>query len=216
MVARITTFAFDGVEAQPVDVQVQLSGGQVAFMIVGLPDKAVGESRERVRAAFAALGLALAISGCSDSGSETARLERRIEELSRDLRQARAETQRGNERVIAALQEHFAQGTGFTAPASPGGAGVAVDPARGMAASKALQAAQVAMSERKSSVPLTGDPDRDFLAQMIPHHEGAIEMSKVLLKDGVRPEVRRLAQEIIAHQQGEIEMMRRWVEAISK
>jgi uncharacterized protein (DUF305 family) len=38
----------------------------------------------------------------------------------------------------------------------------------------------------------------------------------VLLKDGVRPEVRRLAQEIIAHQQGEIEMMRRWVEAISK
>lgn len=59
MVARITTFAFDGVEARPVDVQVQLSGGQVNFMVVGLPDKAVGESRERVRAAFAALGLAL-------------------------------------------------------------------------------------------------------------------------------------------------------------
>lgn len=59
MVARITTFAFDGVEAQPVDVQVQLAGGQVTFMIVGLPDKAVGESRERVRAVFAALGLAL-------------------------------------------------------------------------------------------------------------------------------------------------------------
>ncbi|MDP1556255.1 MAG: ATP-binding protein, partial [Hyphomonas sp.] len=59
MVARITTFAFDGVEAQPVDVQVQLAGGQVTFMVVGLPDKAVGESRERVRAAFAALGLAL-------------------------------------------------------------------------------------------------------------------------------------------------------------
>ena len=165
---------------------------------------------------LAALGLALAIAGCSDSGSDAARLERRIEELSRDLRQARAETQRGNERVIAALQEHFAQGTGFTAPASPGGAGVAMDPARGMEASKALQAVHVAMSERMSSVPLTGDPDRDFLAQMIPHHEGAIEMSKVLLKDGVRPEVRRLAQEIIAHQQGEIEMMRRWVEAISK
>ncbi|MFN3911387.1 YifB family Mg chelatase-like AAA ATPase [Hyphomonas sp.] len=59
MVARITTFAFDGVEAQPVDVQVQLAGGQVTFQIVGLPDKAVGESRERVRAAFASLGLAL-------------------------------------------------------------------------------------------------------------------------------------------------------------
>ena len=57
---------------------------------------------------LAALGLALAISGCSDSGSEAARLERRIEELSRELRQARAETQRGNERVIAALCDELA------------------------------------------------------------------------------------------------------------
>ena len=60
MVARITTFAFEGIEAQPVDVQVHMAGGnQPAFMIVGLPDKAVGESRERVRAAFSAIGLAL-------------------------------------------------------------------------------------------------------------------------------------------------------------
>ncbi len=165
---------------------------------------------------IATLALSVMLAGCSDSGSETARLERRIDDLSRDLRQARAETQRGNERVIAAMQEHFAQGMGISAPAAPGGASVEIDRAQGMEASKALQAAHVAMSERMSSVPLTGDPDRDFLAQMIPHHEGAIDMSKVLLKDGVRPEVRRLAQEIIAHQQGEIEMMRRWVEAISK
>lgn len=59
MAARITTFAFDGVEAQPVDVQVQVVGGLSHFSIVGLPDKAVAESRERVRAACAALGLAL-------------------------------------------------------------------------------------------------------------------------------------------------------------
>lgn len=59
MVCRVTTFAFEGVEAKPVDVQVQLTGGNPNFFIVGLPDKAVGESRERVRAAFAALGLAL-------------------------------------------------------------------------------------------------------------------------------------------------------------
>jgi magnesium chelatase family protein len=59
MVARITTYAFDGVEAVPVDVQVQVSGGSPYFGIVGLPDKAVAESRERVRAAFAAIGLAL-------------------------------------------------------------------------------------------------------------------------------------------------------------
>ena len=53
MVSRITTFAFLGVEAKPVDVQVQMSGGNPYFAIVGLPDKAVGESRERVRAAGA-------------------------------------------------------------------------------------------------------------------------------------------------------------------
>ncbi|MEO1659623.1 MAG: YifB family Mg chelatase-like AAA ATPase [Pseudomonadota bacterium] len=60
MISRITTFAFEGIEAKPVDVQVHMAGGnQPAFMIVGLPDKAVAESRERVRAAFSAIGLAL-------------------------------------------------------------------------------------------------------------------------------------------------------------
>ena len=59
MVSRITTFAFEGVEAKPVDVQVQMSGSNPHFTIVGLPDKAVGESRDRVRAAFTSLGLAL-------------------------------------------------------------------------------------------------------------------------------------------------------------
>ena len=59
MVARVTTYAFEGVKARPVDVQVQLASGMANFMIVGLADKAVAESRERVRAAFAAIGLAL-------------------------------------------------------------------------------------------------------------------------------------------------------------
>uniref|UniRef100_UPI003BAA4441 YifB family Mg chelatase-like AAA ATPase n=1 Tax=Stappia sp. TaxID=1870903 RepID=UPI003BAA4441 len=59
MVSRVTTVAFQGIEAKPVDVQVQIGPGQVAFTIVGLPDKAVGESRERVRAALLASGLAL-------------------------------------------------------------------------------------------------------------------------------------------------------------
>lgn len=59
MVARVATVAFEGVEARRVDVEVQLTSGVVAFIVVGLGDKAVGESRERVRAAFAGLGLAL-------------------------------------------------------------------------------------------------------------------------------------------------------------
>ena len=59
MTTRITTVAFLGIDAVPVDVQVQISPGIPKFNIVGLPDKAVGESRERVRAALIASGLAL-------------------------------------------------------------------------------------------------------------------------------------------------------------
>jgi magnesium chelatase family protein len=59
MVARVSTVAFEGVEARPVDVQVHIAGGAVAFTVVGLGDKAVAESRERVRSALIASGLAL-------------------------------------------------------------------------------------------------------------------------------------------------------------
>jgi magnesium chelatase family protein len=59
MVARVSTVAFLGIKAVPVDVQVHISSGMVAFTVVGLPDKAVAESRERVRAALSACGLAL-------------------------------------------------------------------------------------------------------------------------------------------------------------
>lgn len=59
MVARIKTVAFQGIEVQGIDVEVQIASGLPAFTVVGLPDKAVGESRERVRAALHALGLAL-------------------------------------------------------------------------------------------------------------------------------------------------------------
>ena len=57
--ARIRSFAFSGIEAMPVEVQVQISSGLPAFLVVGLPDKAVGEARERVRAALTAMGLSL-------------------------------------------------------------------------------------------------------------------------------------------------------------
>jgi len=59
MVARVNTVAFEGVEARDVSVQVQLSPGVPAFAVVGLGDKAVAESRERVRSALTAIGLAL-------------------------------------------------------------------------------------------------------------------------------------------------------------
>ena len=56
MIANIKTVAFQGVDVLDVDVQVQMASGMPAFSIVGLPDKAVAESRERVRAALHALG----------------------------------------------------------------------------------------------------------------------------------------------------------------
>jgi magnesium chelatase family protein len=59
MVARIHTVAFQGIDVLDVDVQVQITQGLPMFSVVGLPDKAVAESRERVRASLAAMGLAL-------------------------------------------------------------------------------------------------------------------------------------------------------------
>lgn len=59
MFSRLNTVAFQGVDVITIDVQAQVSSGMPNFMVVGLPDKAVGESRERVRSAFHAIGLSL-------------------------------------------------------------------------------------------------------------------------------------------------------------
>jgi magnesium chelatase family protein len=59
MVASVQTVAFEGIKAAPIEVQVQLTSGLPTFTIVGLPDKAVTEARERVRAALSAIGMAL-------------------------------------------------------------------------------------------------------------------------------------------------------------
>lgn len=72
----------------------------------------------------------------------------------------------------------------------------------------ALQAAMHVMHQAMAAVRLTGDPDQDFLAAMIPHHEGAVEMARLVLVHGRDPLVRRLAEDIIAAQQAEIAAMR--------
>jgi uncharacterized protein (DUF305 family) len=71
-----------------------------------------------------------------------------------------------------------------------------------------MTAAMQKMHEAMASAATTGDPDRDFLAAMIPHHEGAIEMARLVLIHGKDPLVRRLAEEIISGQQSEIQAMR--------
>jgi uncharacterized protein (DUF305 family) len=64
------------------------------------------------------------------------------------------------------------------------------------------------MHAEMQKVRCSGNADADFASLMIPHHQGAIEMSKVVLQFGTDPCLRRLAQEIIVTQQSEIEVMK--------
>ena len=72
-----------------------------------------------------------------------------------------------------------------------------------------------AMAKMMSAMKVrpSGDVDADFVAMMVPHHQGAIDMAKVQLLHGKDPQMRRLAQEIITDQQLEIELMQRWLKA---
>lgn len=59
----------------------------------------------------------------------------------------------------------------------------------------------------------TGDADVDFVQAMIPHHQGAIDMAKIVIERGKDPELKRLAQDIVAAQEREISMMKSWLQA---
>ena len=63
------------------------------------------------------------------------------------------------------------------------------------------------MDQDMGAAPMTGNPNHDFSAMMIPHHQGAIDMAKTFLLHGQDAALRRLAQEIIVTQQQEIQVM---------
>jgi uncharacterized protein (DUF305 family) len=117
--------------------------------------------------------------------------------------------------LLAALMMTTA---GFPAMAQPP-AGHPPAPMPGMAmnradsgsspSSKAFQAADEKMMHDMMR-PMSGDADRDFVAGMIPHHQGAVEMAKIELQYGKDPAMRRLATNIVKSQEKEIGEMKAW------
>ena len=76
--------------------------------------------------------------------------------------------------------------------------------------------AMTVMDQSMKQAPMTGNPDHDFAAMMILHHQGAIDMAKAELLYGNNPVLRRLAQEIIVTQKQEIDVMRRQLDTMTR
>ena len=104
----------------------------------------------------------------------------------------------------AAVAQHSGHGShsGHGAPAKPAASGNAV--------AKAFQDVNDKM-HRDMNIPFTGDADADFARGMIPHHQGAVDMARIVQQHGKDPEIRKLAEEVVKTQEAEIRMMREWL-----
>jgi len=116
--------------------------------------------------------------------------------------------------LVAAPGLGNAQNTGHPAdhkmPLNQPSAQAALNPS-----TAAYEAANAKMHQ-EMAITFTGDADRDFLAGMIGHHQGAIDMSEVVLQHGKDPKVRNLAKAIIRAQQQEIAQMKIWLKELDR
>jgi uncharacterized protein (DUF305 family) len=105
--------------------------------------------------------------------------------------------------ATAALAQHAGHG-------SHSGHATAKPAATDSAATKAFRAANDKM-HKEMDIAFSGDADADFARGMIPHHQGAVDMAKIVLQYGKDPEIRKLAEEVVRTQETEIKFMREWL-----
>jgi uncharacterized protein (DUF305 family) len=126
------------------------------------------------------------------------------------LRATRANHQENDMRrsiFPAILVLGLAAGYALAQHAGHGGHGA---PAAASASTQAYQAINAKM-HKSMDIRFTGDADVDFVRGMIPHHEGAVEMAKVVLQHGTDAEIRKLAEDVVKAQETEIRQMRDWL-----
>lgn len=102
--------------------------------------------------------------------------------------------------TLALAQTHQGHGNHSAAPAK----------AADTASTKAFKAANATM-HKGMDIAYTGNADVDFVRGMIPHHQGAVEMARIVLAHGKDPELKKLAEGIIAAQDKEIIFMNEWL-----
>ena len=103
--------------------------------------------------------------------------------------------------TLPALAQHAGHGAPTSMPPS--------------ASAQAYEAANAKM-HKDMDIKMTGDADRDFVAGMIPHHQGAVDMAKIVLQYGSDPQIKAMAQDIITAQEKEIALFRAWLDKRQK